>query len=63
MSSLLEQLIDCPYCGASIVVLVDESVPDQSYVEDCQVCCRPIVVNTRENPDGELELRVRGENE
>lgn len=63
MNGLFEQLIDCPYCGESIVVLVDESVPEQSYVEDCQVCCRPIVVNTSENPDGELELRVRGENE
>ncbi len=63
MSGLFEQLIDCPYCGESIVVLVDESVPDQSYVEDCQVCCRPILIETTEDLDGNVDLRVRGENE
>lgn len=63
MGELLEQLIDCPYCGESIVVLVDESVPDQTYVEDCQVCCRPIVIETAEDLDGEITLRARSENE
>jgi transcription elongation factor Elf1 len=63
MSDLLEQSIDCPYCGESIVVLVDESVPDQSYVEDCQVCCRPIMIETTEDVDGNVALSVRSENE
>lgn len=36
--------IDCPYCGESIELLVDDSAGDQQYIEDCQVCCRPIVV-------------------
>ncbi len=36
--------IDCPYCGESIDLLVDDSAGDQQYIEDCQVCCRPIVV-------------------
>lgn len=63
MSDLGEHSIDCPYCGESIVVLVDESVPEQSYVEDCQVCCRPIVIETTEDPEGNVELRVRSENE
>jgi hypothetical protein len=63
MSELREQNIDCPYCGESIVVLIDESVPDQSYVEDCQVCCRPIVIETMEDLDGNVALSVRGENE
>ena len=34
---------DCPYCGVSIEILVDCSLPEQEYIEDCQVCCRPIV--------------------
>ena len=34
--------IDCPYCGESIEIVVDGSVPQQEYIEDCQVCCRPI---------------------
>jgi hypothetical protein len=35
----------CPYCGEGIELVVDPSVPEQEYVEDCFVCCRPIVVN------------------
>ena len=36
--------IDCPYCGEIIELLLDESEPDQCYIEDCAVCCRPIVL-------------------
>ena len=39
-------MIDCPYCGESITVLIDLSAGDQSYVEDCAVCCRPMVIET-----------------
>ena len=35
-------LYDCPYCGERIETSVDLSGGDQNYVEDCQVCCRPI---------------------
>ncbi|MDX1587654.1 MAG: CPXCG motif-containing cysteine-rich protein [Oleiphilaceae bacterium] len=34
--------IQCPYCWESIEVLVDPSVEQQAYIEDCSVCCRPI---------------------
>ena len=44
MSDLLEKAIACPYCGESIDVLVDTSVVPQEYIEDCQVCCRPITI-------------------
>ena len=37
-----EKIIQCPYCWESISVLVDCSVEEQEYIEDCQVCCRPI---------------------
>jgi hypothetical protein len=37
---------------------LDLSVPEQSYVEDCPVCCRPMVV-TYTTADGEVaELSV-----
>jgi hypothetical protein len=35
----------CPYCGEIIEVIVDLSVDHQEYVEDCSVCCRPIVMD------------------
>ena len=49
-----EQFFDCPHCGQSISVLLDLSVPDQEYIEDCEVCCRPIVINQVSN-DGFVE--------
>jgi hypothetical protein len=32
----------CPYCGETIELLIDCTVESQRYIEDCQVCCRPI---------------------
>jgi len=45
MDEIYAQTIYCPYCGESIEVQVDTSVGDQAYIEDCQVCCRPIELN------------------
>ena len=36
--------IDCPYCGETIEIMVDTSISQQEYIEDCQVCCRPITL-------------------
>jgi hypothetical protein len=36
--------IACPYCGETIEVAVDVSAGSQTYIEDCQVCCRPITI-------------------
>jgi hypothetical protein len=43
MLELTESTIHCPYCGEPIQVLLDPAEDGQSYIEDCQVCCRPIV--------------------
>jgi len=40
----VETSIQCPYCGENIDILLDPSVPQQEYIEDCQVCCRPIII-------------------
>ncbi|WP_372865223.1 CPXCG motif-containing cysteine-rich protein [Spongiibacter sp.] len=34
----------CPYCAAAIELVVDTSMSGQHYIEDCQVCCRPICI-------------------
>ncbi|MDH3452099.1 MAG: CPXCG motif-containing cysteine-rich protein [Gammaproteobacteria bacterium] len=39
---LEEVAVACPYCGARFTALVDCSVGDQAYVEDCRICCAPI---------------------
>jgi hypothetical protein len=48
----------CPHCGEPIDLTLDLSVPEQSYIEDCPVCCRPMAVSYTA-ADGELgELTV-----
>jgi transcription elongation factor Elf1 len=42
-----EHRFPCPYCGELISMLFDLTVPDQSYVEDCEVCCNPIALRVR----------------
>lgn len=43
----LEHDFFCPHCGAPISMLLDLSVDRQDYIEDCEVCCRPIRVRVR----------------
>ena len=52
--------IDCPYCGERIGVLLDPSEAGQTYTEDCQVCCRPIIVSVEASG---LAATVRREDE
>lgn len=63
MASLEEQSVNCPYCGENITVLVDTSVPEQHYIEDCEVCCSPISFHVLVDGDGGVEVRVAHENE
>ncbi len=38
-----EKFFRCPYCHEKISVLIDLSIDEsQTYIEDCEVCCRPI---------------------
>ena len=41
----MEHFFQCPYCWETISMILDESVPHQSYIEDCEVCCNPIEVS------------------
>jgi len=43
MQSLQTENVQCPYCWEQIEVVVDCSIDDQEYIEDCSVCCKPIV--------------------
>jgi len=63
MNELEERIVQCPYCGESIDVLIDCSVPHQRYIEDCQVCCRPINFDVTVNQDGGINVFVSHENE
>jgi len=41
---MLEHHFQCPYCWQEISMLLDSSVVDQTYIEDCEVCCNPIQI-------------------
>jgi Cysteine-rich CPXCG len=54
--------LHCPYCGETFETSADLSGGDQDYVEDCAVCCRPIVVRLRvDTQDGLVEFSARRE--
>lgn len=55
---LQQRRVGCPYCGESIEILLDASVPDQQYIEDCSVCCRPINISVSEDVSGELLVQL-----
>jgi hypothetical protein len=56
--------IDCPYCGEPFDLLIDFSAGSQAYVEDCQVCCRPVHIELVFDIAGDLaELRARRDDE
>ena len=56
--------IDCPYCGEPFDIEIDCSAGGQQYVEDCTVCCQPILVTSNCDSDGNLlGVTTRRENE
>ncbi|HTV86464.1 MAG TPA: CPXCG motif-containing cysteine-rich protein [Dyella sp.] len=56
--------IQCPYCGEHIQILIDASAgSEQSYVEDCQVCCAPIDIHVRIGEDGHAHVTAAGQND
>ena len=52
----------CPYCGEWVNALLDLSCGDQQYIEDCPVCCRPIVFTLHTNGE-HWTLHVRREDD
>jgi hypothetical protein len=55
--------VQCPYCGETIEILVDDSAGEQRYIEDCQVCCRPITIAVSVDEDGALRVDVAAEDD
>ena len=60
---LKERDIQCPYCGETITIMIDSSVPVQTYIEDCQVCCHPITIAVHIDFDNNINLSATHEND
>ena len=39
---MIEHFFQCPYCWQQISMLIEPSLENISYIEDCEICCRPI---------------------
>lgn len=42
-----EHFFQCPYCWEEISMLIDISISNQTYIEDCETCCNPIEISVR----------------
>jgi DNA replicative helicase MCM subunit Mcm2 (Cdc46/Mcm family) len=52
----------CDSCGEEIVIPVDPCEgSSQEYVEDCPVCCNPMVIEISIDPTGSISADCRGE--
>ena len=46
--------VQCPYCGERLETRVDLTAEEPSYIEDCEVCCRPIEFHLEHDAAGAL---------
>jgi cysteine-rich CPXCG protein len=54
-----EAEVGCPYCGEAVTIGVDPAGGAvQTYVEDCQVCCRPWQVHVSYDSHGAADVWV-----
>jgi hypothetical protein len=50
--------VQCPWCGEVFTTFFDISSGSTSYIEDCQVCCRPIVLSFRLTRLGNIKVQT-----
>lgn len=63
MDYLQDIVIQCPYCGEEITVVADGANAGHQYIEDCEVCCRPITLALSVSETGDFRIATRDENE
>ncbi|HEY6071537.1 MAG TPA: CPXCG motif-containing cysteine-rich protein [Chthoniobacterales bacterium] len=56
MEFLIEANITCPHCGENFPLQIDTSQPEQTFIEDCTVCCRPINLTVHCEPGVVVDL-------
>ncbi len=43
--------VACPYCGEELEIYVEPDVHG-SYVQDCEVCCQPMLITVTDEDNG-----------
>ena len=39
---MIEHYFDCPHCWEYQLKMIDPSVANLSFIDDCEVCCNPL---------------------
>jgi hypothetical protein len=63
INQLIEVALQCPYCWEEITLLIDGSIELQEYIEDCEVCCRPIDFVVEVDEQGQVKVTARLQHE
>lgn len=48
---MIEHFFQCPYCWEEISMLLDSSLGQTEYIEDCEVCCNPINISFQQDEE------------
>ncbi|MDA9557076.1 CPXCG motif-containing cysteine-rich protein [Vibrio sp.] len=56
-----ERMVECPYCCETLTVLINREDIDNDYIEDCQVCCKPILFQVSADEANELTIDLSQE--
>ena len=54
-----EFFFQCPYCWEEISMIFDKSLYEDSYIEDCEVCCNPIEFEIKCTSNGLIDFQAR----
>ena len=54
-----EFFFQCPYCWEEISMIFDKSLYEDSYIEDCEVCCNPIEFEIKCASNGLIDFQAR----
>lgn len=55
---MVEYFFQCPHCWEEISMLIDTSISNQNYIEDCEICCNPIQLNINIENNEIVEFQV-----
>jgi hypothetical protein len=62
MEAVQTVTLQCPNCWELVEIVVDYSEAEQEIIEDCSVCCSPMVIAISTGDDEELYAEARLEN-
>ena len=55
---MLEYYFDCPHCWQNQLKMIDASIINQQFIEDCETCCNPLEfrIHVTDNLIGSFEV-------